>query len=170
MDRYERNDSMSSNNTIVVGVDETPAGASALKWAAREAELRDAELKIVHVWQIDAAVAMAGAEVPWMAYESDARSNAARWVTETIGAQDPSGRPRRIDVVQGAPGPTLVEASRAADMLVVGTRVHTGISRVLFGSVSHYCLTHAQCVVVAVPTVSTGDVLDVESADELVDH
>ena len=159
-----------STNTIVVGVDETPAGAAALQWAAREAELRGADLKIVHVWQIDAAVAMAGAEVPWMAYESDARSNAARWVTETIGALDADGKPRRIEVVQGAPGPTLVEASRDAAMLVVGTRVHTGISRVLFGSVSHFCLTHAQCVVVAVPTVSTTESADETSADELVSH
>lgn len=159
-----------STNTIVVGVDETPAGAAALAWANREAELRGAELKIVHVWQIDAAVAMAGAEVPWMAYESDSRSNAARWVAETIGAEDPQGNPRRIDVVQGAPGPTLVEASRDAAMLVVGTRVHTGISRVLFGSVSHYCLTHAQCVVVAVPTTSAAGPVDEASADELVTH
>lgn len=141
-----------STNTIVVGVDETPAGTAALKWAAREAELRDAELKIVHVWQIDAAVAMAGVEVPWMAYENDARSNANRWVAETIGAEDADGKPRPIEVIQGAPGPTLIEASRDAAMLVVGTRVHTGISRVLFGSVSHYCLTHAHGVVVAVPT------------------
>jgi len=146
-----------TTNQIVVGVDESPAGTAALRWAAREAELRGAELKIIHVWQIDTAVAMAGAEVPWLAYESDARSNAATWVAETIGAQDASGEPRRIDVVQGAPGPTLVEASRDAEMLVVGTRVHTGISRVLFGSVSHYCLTRAQCVVVAVPSLTTDD-------------
>lgn len=159
-----------SKNTIVVGVDETPAGAAALSWAAREAELRGADLKIVHVWQVDAAVAMAGAEVPWMAYESDARSNAGRWVAETIGAEDAAGQPRRIDVVQGAPGPTLVEASRDAEMLVVGTRVHTGISRVLFGSVSHYCLTHARCVVVAVPSADPTDEFAAESADELVDH
>ena len=39
------------------------------------------------------------------------------------------------------------------------TRAHTGISRVLFGSVSHYCLTHAQCVVVAVPTTSVDHLL-----------
>lgn len=157
-----------STNTIVVGVDETPAGAAALTWAHREAELRGAELKIVHVWQIDAAVAMAGAEVPWMAYETDARANAGRWVARTIGAEDASGQPRRIDVVQGAPGPTLVEASRDAAMLVVGTRVHTGISRVLFGSVSHYCLTHAACVVVAVPTPAETEAVEGPSDADLV--
>lgn len=159
-----------STNTIVVGVDETPAGAAALTWAAKEADLRGADLRIVHVWQIDAAVAMAGAEVPWMAYETDARSNAARWVSDTIGAQDANGNPRRIEVVQGAPGPTLVDAARDAAMLVVGTRVHTGISRVLFGSVSHYCLTHAHTVVVAVPTTSTAETIEPVSADELVNH
>lgn len=158
-----------STNRIVVGVDETPAGAAALRWAAHEAELRGAELSIVHVWQIDAAIAMAGgSEIPWLAYESDARSRAAHWVAETIGAQDPAGALRHIDVVQGAPGPTLVEASRTADMLVVGTRVHTGLSRVLFGSVSHYCLTHAGCAVVAVPSTTDPEELAVDSADELV--
>lgn len=142
-------------NRIVVGVDESPAGTAALRWAAQEAVLRGADLKIVHVWQVDPAVAMAGAEVPWLAFETDARSNAAQWVSDTIGATDEAGIPRRIDVVQGSPGPALVEASQDAAMLVVGTRVHTGISRVLFGSVSHYCLTHCGCVVVAVPSLTS---------------
>lgn len=156
-----------STNRIVVGVDESPAGTAALTWAAREAEIRGAELKIVHAWQVDAAVAMAGAEVPWLAFESDARSNAARWVADTIGAEDAEGRPRRIDVVQGAPGLALVEAAHDAEMLVVGTRVHTGISRVLFGSVSHYCLTHAPCVVVAVPSLTTTPEMGDDSAAQL---
>lgn len=157
-----------STNTIVVGVDETPAGTAALQWAAHEAELREAELKIVHVWQIDATVAMAGVEIPWTSYESDARTSAEQWVTETIGAKDGAGNDRRVDVLQGAPGPTLVEASRDAALLVVGTRVHTGIRRVLFGSVSHYCLTHAQCVVVAVPTPAGDEDFAASPADESV--
>jgi hypothetical protein len=36
-------------------------------------------------------------------------------------------------------------------MLVVGTREHTGVRRLVGGSVSHYCLSHASCPVVAVP-------------------
>ena len=38
-------------------------------------------------------------------------------------------------------------------LLVVGTKVHVGISRIVAGSISHYCLSHAQCPVVAVPAV-----------------
>lgn len=150
---------------IVVGVDESPAGAAALRWAAREADLRGAQLQIVHVWQVDVSLAMTAAEVPWLAYESDARSNAARWVDETIGTETADGTPRRIDVIQGAPGPTLVEAARDADMLVLGTHVHTGLSRALFGSVSHYALTHAHGVVVAVPAPVADQTPDTTSGD-----
>ena len=138
-----------STNTIVVGIDETPAGTAALRWAAKEAELRGSALTIVHAWHIDASVAMAGT-VPWADYEAEARDHAERCVAEAIG-DDAAGHHRTVEVIEGAAGPTLVESSRNADMLVVGTRVHTGINRVLFGSVSHYCLTHAQTVVVAVP-------------------
>ena len=38
-------------------------------------------------------------------------------------------------------------------LLVVGTKEHVGISRIVAGSISHYCLSHAQCPVVAVPAV-----------------
>ena len=143
-----------STNRIVVGIDDSPAGRAALRWAADEAQLRGAELKVLHIWQVDVSVSMSGAEIPWAAFEDDAEATAKAVVAETIGENDADGQPRKIDLVQGAPGPTLVEASRDAAMLVVGTQVHTGISRVLFGSVSHYCLTHASCVVVAVPAVA----------------
>lgn len=155
---------------IVVGVDESPAGAAALKWAAHQAEVTGAELRIMNIWQVDVSLAMSAAEVPWLAYESDARSNAARWVADTIGSESADGTTRRLDVVQGSPGPTLVDASRDADMLVLGTQVHTGLSRALFGSVSHYCLTHATCVVVAVPACTAIEPVAFESADELVAH
>ena len=45
----------------------------------------------------------------------------------------------------------LVHAAAAARMLVVGTREHVGLDRLINGSVSHYCLTYATCPVAAVP-------------------
>jgi len=53
--------------------------------------------------------------------------------------------------VDGSVGHELVKASAGARLLVVGTREHTGLGRVLEGSVSHYCLSRAVCPVVAVP-------------------
>jgi hypothetical protein len=46
-----------------------------------------------------------------------------------------------------------VAESVGAALLVVGTQEHAGIGRLVSGSVSHYCLSHAQCPVVAVPAV-----------------
>lgn len=140
-----------SQSRIVVGIDDSPASVAAMNWAAEEAELRNAELRLVYVWQVEASLAMAGVAVPWNDFEEDARTHAAAWVKNAIGEVGPDGEPRTIEVVQGSPGPAMVELSRNADMLVIGTQVHTGLRRVLHGSVSHYCLTHAECVVVAVP-------------------
>jgi hypothetical protein len=47
---------------------------------------------------------------------------------------------------------------------VVGTREHTGWGRVLGGSVSHYCLSHAHCPVVAVPVERQRDPVDAPAA------
>jgi len=53
----------------------------------------------------------------------------------------------------GEPGPVLVAESDRAGLLVVGTKEHVGIGRLVSGSVSHYCINHAQRPVVAVPAV-----------------
>ena len=55
-------------------------------------------------------------------------------------------------VLPGEPGWVLVSvASQAVDLLVVGTGRHGGLSRLLHGSVSRYCLARARCPVLAVP-------------------
>jgi hypothetical protein len=55
----------------------------------------------------------------------------------------PSGRP--------ALGWAAEHARRTGQTVGVGTREDVGTGRLLFGSVSHYCLSHAHCPVVAVP-------------------
>ena len=39
---------------------------------------------------------------------------------------------------------------------MIGTQEHTGLGRLLVGSVSHYCLAHACCPLVAVPWLGSG--------------
>ena len=51
---------------------------------------------------------------------------------------------------EGSTAQQLVRASVGARMLVVGTRKHVGLGRLIKGSVSHYCLSHARAPVVAV--------------------
>lgn len=142
---------------IVVGIDGSAAGAAALRWAARQAEAEHAELHIVHAWQAESAYTAGGYVVPPLALENDIRAHAQRWVEEAVGPLDQSSHPRKLTVVNGTPGPAIVEAAKDADLLVVGTQVHRGLSRVIHGSVSHYCLSHATTPIVAVPAPADDD-------------
>jgi len=55
-------------------------------------------------------------------------------------------------VRRGVPGRVLLNAaSRADDLLVVGTGRHGTLGRLRHGSVSRYCLAHARCPVLAIP-------------------
>ena len=49
--------------------------------------------------------------------------------------------------MSGHPAPILVEASKGADLLVVGSRGHGEFVGMLIGSVSEYCATNAHCPV-----------------------
>jgi nucleotide-binding universal stress UspA family protein len=50
-------------------------------------------------------------------------------------------------VVEGHPAPTLVEASRGVDLLVLGSRGHGEFAGMLLGSVTQHCVTNAHCPV-----------------------
>jgi nucleotide-binding universal stress UspA family protein len=49
--------------------------------------------------------------------------------------------------VEGHPAPTLIEASRGAELLVVGSRGHGSFGGMRLGSVSEHCAAHAKCPV-----------------------
>jgi nucleotide-binding universal stress UspA family protein len=139
---------------IVVGVDLTNAGVAALRWAARQARLTGEPLRAIHVVKLPDAFALAGlvgsaVETPVESInESYRRALDAVW---SAVEPDPGWK---LEYFVDDPRGVLVDASTDASLVVVGTREHTGLGRFLSGSVSHYCLSHCHCPVVAVPPSS----------------
>jgi nucleotide-binding universal stress UspA family protein len=140
---------------IVVGVDHSAGAKAALRFALEEARLRQATLRVVHAWQFGYIGATTGLEgaLPAVGGElEDFRRGAEAALDETLkdfGADnDGVAIERRVD--QGTAAAVLVEESRGADLLVVGSRGHGGFAQLLLGSVSQQCAQHAFCPVVIV--------------------
>jgi nucleotide-binding universal stress UspA family protein len=131
---------------IVVGVDESTGAAAALRWATDEAAARGWSLSAVMAWGLfDQRHAVAGQPFDPAYGDADAREALAAIVAATLGA----GRAATIDhhVVNDLAAPALIEASEAADLLVVGARGLGSFRGLLLGSVSQKCLQHARCPV-----------------------
>jgi nucleotide-binding universal stress UspA family protein len=139
---------------IVVGVDHSAGAEAALRFALEEARLRRATLRVVHAWQFGyiGATGLEGA-LPAVGGEVDDVRRAAGAELEAIVAEAAAGADgveieKRID--QGTPAAVLIDESRHADLLVVGSRGHGGFASLLLGSVSQQCAQHAACPVVIV--------------------
>ena len=140
-------------NEIVVGLDDSPSSNAALRWAAEQAESVGAVLRAVHVldWPYGLSSARVSGPVNVKDLSHEELQNAYRQaITAVFDAISP--RPDWVlQFASGDTGPVLVRQSEDARLLVLGTREHVGLGRLVSGSVSHYCLSHAVCPVVAVP-------------------
>jgi len=144
----------SKRHGVLVGVDGSPASRVAVDWAARDAELRDVPLTVVHV--MPAAVMGAWADVPMSAEFWELRDRRAEeLVTEALGwVTDAISQTPRIDVrhqvVSAAVVPAMVDMSQDADLVVVGCRGLGGVQGLLLGSVSSAMVHHAHCPVAVI--------------------
>ena len=139
-------------SVIVVGVDQSEGARAALRFALEEARLRQARLRVVHAWQFG-YIGAPGFEGSLPAVGGDLaefHEAAEAALDETLRGMVADGVAieRRVD--QGAAAPVLIEESRDADLLVVGSRGHGGFAQLLLGSVSQQCAQHAFCPVVIV--------------------
>ncbi len=134
---------------VVVGVDGSDASRDALRWAARQAELTGAALRAVMTWHMP--VAPYGVAVPLlvdMNLKGDSEHALDQVIAETLG-ESPAVAVSAT-VVEGHPALQLLEAAKAAELLVVGSRGHGAFTGMLLGSVSEHCVAHSPCPVVVV--------------------
>ena len=139
---------------IIVGVDGSHGAHQALEWAIKEAAAHNAPLTVLTVHEV-AASGWTGNPIilpPDLPAVEEARQAAEETVRKTLSEL---GEPRPASVtvraVNGIAAEELLNASRDADLLVVGFRGTSGFARMVLGSVSNKVVHHARCPVVVVP-------------------
>jgi nucleotide-binding universal stress UspA family protein len=162
---------------VVVGVDGSPGARAALRWALREARLRNSPVRAVHAWTFGYIGGSVDSYPYWggsiRSYTSlgvdlnDLHRAAERLLERAIA--DVAGETEGIEierqVIQGPAAEILVQAASPYDLLVVGSRGHGGFTGLMLGSVSQQCVHHAHCPVVVVHSpISTAASRDSDAA------
>ncbi|MGW5686150.1 universal stress protein [Nonomuraea sp. NPDC003754] len=134
---------------VVVGIDGSEHSEAALDYALEQTLARGVRLHTVHAWQmpVTAPYATGYGDIADRVAEDTAdlvRKRVARW-------RDEHGH---IEVKESFlcehPVAALVDASRTAALVVVGSRGMGGLASAVLGSVSHGLLHHAHCPVAVV--------------------
>ena len=130
---------------VVVGVDGSPHGEAALRWALDLAERQQGELTAVFAWQVPFS------SFPGL-YDREALEKASKeFLIDKVSAVAPSPPvPLTPLVAEGDPVEALIAAAKDADVLVLGTHGRSQIAGFLLGSVSQRCAAAAQCPVVLI--------------------
>jgi nucleotide-binding universal stress UspA family protein len=128
---------------IVVGVDGSVSSKQALRWAARLAAADGSRIEAVTAWDYPPSF-NAPVDVDWRP-DLDADTILTETLDEVFGDHRPEGL--EPVVAHGQARTVLIEASRGASLLVVGSRGHGGFAGLLLGSVSSACSEHAHCPV-----------------------
>jgi len=135
---------------IIVGVDGSPVSDAAVSWAARDAAIRGLPLTLVHV---EDPAAPTWSQAPIL------EESPAEQVAEGRGllanaskiARDAIADTAQIhidgEVLSSAIVPALVDQSKDAELIVVGSTGRGALSRSFLGSVSSGLIRHAHCPV-----------------------
>jgi nucleotide-binding universal stress UspA family protein len=138
---------------ILVAVDGSAESDAAVAWATREAVMRHLPITLSHAVApvvVGWPVGQLYDEMPEWQQDNAAQviEQARKALTSNLGgSESPAVRTEMAyaDVV-----PTLVEASKEASMIVVGSVGMSGLGRLLLGSVSTAVLQHAHCPVAVI--------------------
>ena len=147
----------STHPGVVVGVDGSPFSTLAVRWAAREATMRNVPLTLVHVVPTHCRLIVLAGRPPRFPPSSPAgrKKDAANIIADAIKVAEDSVAGRRPPEINSelffaAPVPTLVDLSKEAQMMVVGCRGQGALQRALLGSVSTGLVHHAHCPVAVI--------------------
>jgi nucleotide-binding universal stress UspA family protein len=133
---------------VVVGVDGSPVSEAALAFAFEEASMRGVPLVALHTWWDLLIDATAAPLFDWDAVESDEQQMLAERLAGW-GEKYPDVHVERL-VTRDRPARALVDESRRAQLVVVGSRGRGAGAALVLGSVSHAVLHKSHCSVAVV--------------------
>jgi nucleotide-binding universal stress UspA family protein len=137
---------------VLVGVDGSSTSESAIAFAFEEAALRKVPLHAIYVWW-QAPRHPYGPDLPEPHGLDAAREQAQHFLTQAMARwmskyHDVATELRSVEGMN--PSHELVEASRDAGLVVVGSRGRGGFAGLLLGSVGRDLVGHAHCPVAVV--------------------
>ena len=130
-------------STWVVGADGSENARHAAEWAVDQAVGRDVRIIVLATWTVPlVSTGMVPSTIvfpDWSALESELQHS-----TEALAAElSRDGVEVEARIAQGSAAHALIEASREADLLVVGARGLGRVKGLMLGSVSQRCVSHS---------------------------
>jgi nucleotide-binding universal stress UspA family protein len=137
---------------IVAATDGSEHSLQAVEWAATEAVLRGAPLRIVSAAETlpRMSAGPSGDDVDNVTDVLHHNRDHGLDAAAARAAAAAPGLPIDTDVITGAPAEAVADSGSGALMLVVGSRGAGAFTALVFGSVSRYVSSHAPCPVVVV--------------------
>ena len=143
-----RGETGNTDGPVVVGIDGSPVSEAALAFAFDAAAVRGVALVAVHAWSPTAVDKALEPVMDWAAVADEEEAVLAERLSGW-GQKYPQVTVRRSVVRDGA-ARALVDASRGAQLVVVGSRGRADAAGLFLGSVSHGVLHAAHCPVAIV--------------------
>lgn len=140
--------------TILVPIDFSSHAHAVLEWAAHLAEEHGSKLVLLHAYHLPVDFQqLEGAYLPpdfWAQVKADSSANLER----SAATLRERGLTVETVVREGYPATAIEEEARArhADLVVIGTRGHSGLKHLLLGSIAERVVQKAPCPVLAVKT------------------
>lgn len=139
---------------VLVGVDGSASSLAAVDIAAREAEVRQLPLRVVHAftWPL---MHVSLEPPPLSPPEGGLRNQAQRILDEAVARARATAPGIEVngEIITGDAAPVMLSCVRSASLVVIGDRGLGGFSGLLVGSVAVKLVSHSTCPVV----VARGD-------------
>ena len=137
---------------ILVGVDGSAESDAAVRWATREAILRDELITLMHVVApVVASWPMSRVQANITGWQKENARDVIEQARETLFVEVGEAPPEvHAEVEYSHVVPALIDASKQARMVVAGSRGMGAVGRLLMGSVSAGLVHYAHCPVAVI--------------------